>query len=164
MGLQTVHNSTAKLINRCCELSEYENAVKKLKEIGAEVVMHVILGLPYETQDMMLETVKYVGDIGADGIKLQLLHVLKGTALEKMYNSGEFKTLDKDAYFEIIGKALEILPPDMVICRLTGDGAKRDLVAPMWSADKKSVMNGLSRYLQENDIVQGSKYEKTSKA
>lgn len=162
LGLQTIHESTAQLINRCCELSEFENAIKKLKAIGAEVVLHVILGLPFETPEMMLQTVSYVAKSGADAVKLQLLHVLKGTRLCEMYENGEFRTLEPKEYYELVGKALEILPPDMVICRLTGDGAKRDLVAPLWSADKKRVLNDLNRYLNENDIIQGRNYKISS--
>ncbi|MEE1279821.1 MAG: TIGR01212 family radical SAM protein [Oscillospiraceae bacterium] len=162
LGLQTVHDSTAHLINRCCELYEYENAIKKLKAIGAEVVLHIILGLPFETPEMMLQTVSFAAQSGADGVKLQLLYVLRGTRLCEMYNNGEFQTLEPEEYYELVGKALELLPPDMVICRLTGDGAKRDLVSPLWSADKKRVLNDLNRYLEENDIIQGRKYQKNS--
>ncbi len=162
LGLQTIHDSTASLINRCCPLSEYETAVKKLKAIGAEVVLHIILGLPFETPEMMMQTVSYVAQSGADGVKLQLLHVLKGTRLCDMYQNGEFAALEPQQYYELVGKALEILPPDMVICRLTGDGAKRDLVAPLWSADKKRVLNDLSRYLDENDIIQGRNYKSSA--
>ena len=164
LGLQTMHDKTAKLINRCCALSEYEKAVKKLKSIGAEVVIHVILGLPFETREMILQTVKYVSDLKADGIKLQLLHVIRDTRLCDMYEKGEFKTLSKQEYFEILGECLEILPPQMVIHRLTGDGDKKTLVAPLWSADKKRVMNDLSAYFNENDIRQGKRYKESSEA
>ncbi len=155
MGLQTIHDKTAKLINRCCELKEYETSLKKLKALGIEVVYHIIAGLPFETEEDFLETVRYVGKSGAIGIKIQLLHVLKGTELEKMYQNKEFETLSKANYFSLVSKALEILPPDMVIHRLTGDGAKKILIAPLWSADKKDVLNSLNRYLEENDIIQG---------
>ncbi len=157
MGLQTVHDKTAKLINRCCELREYENSLKKLKALGIEVVYHVIAGLPFESEREFLETVDYVGKSGAQGIKIQLLHTLKGTELAKMYERGEFKALSKEEYFSLVARALEILPPDMVIHRLTGDGAKKILIAPLWSADKKDVLNSLNRYLEENDIIQGKK-------
>lgn len=159
LGLQTVHDKTAKLINRCCPLSEYNKAVENLKNIGAEVVIHVILGLPFETKQMMLQTVKYVSDLKVDGIKLQLLHVLRGTRLCDMYEKGEFEVLSKEQYFEILGDCLSILPPEMVIHRLTGDGDKKTLVAPLWSADKKRVMNDLTAYLNQNDIKQGSQYK-----
>lgn len=159
MGLQTIHDKTARLINRCCELSEYETALKRLKAIGVEVVYHVIALLPHESEEDFLQTVRYVGGSGADGIKIQLLHVLKGTKLAQMYQNGEFKTLSKEEYFSLVAKALEILPKEMVIHRLTGDGAKKLLIAPLWSADKKDVLNSLNRYLEENDVVQGKNYK-----
>ncbi len=164
LGLQTIHDKTAELINRCCPLSEYETAVDSLKKIGAEIVFHVILGLPFETREMMLETIRYVADLKADGIKLQLLHVIRGTRLCDMYENGEFETLSKQEYFEILCDCLEALPPQMVIHRLTGDGDKKTLVAPLWSADKKRVMNDLAAYLNQNDIKQGNKYKKDSEA
>lgn len=159
MGLQTMHDSTAKIINRCCELSEYEKALKKLKENGIEVVYHIILGLPFETEEMMLDTVRYVAKSGADGIKIQLLHVLKGTRLFKMYENGEFEVLSKDEYISLIARAVQLLPKEMVIHRLTGDGDKKILVAPMWSANKRDVLNSINRYFNENDIVQGKEYK-----
>jgi len=159
MGLQTVHDSTAKIINRCCELSEYEKALKKLKENGIEVVYHIILGLPFETEEMMLDTVRYVAKSGADGIKIQLLHVLKGTRLYEMYKKGEFDVFSKEEYISLLAKAIEILPREMVIHRLTGDGDKKILVAPMWSANKRDVLNSINRYFNENDIVQGKEYK-----
>lgn len=164
LGLQTAHDKTAELINRCCPLSEYEKAVDNLKKIGAEVVFHVILGLPFETKEMMLQTIRCVADLKADGIKLQLLHVIKNTRLCEMYENGEFEVLSKQEYFDILGDCLSILPPQMVICRLTGDGDKRELVAPLWSADKKRVMNDLAAYLNQNDIQQGSRYKKDFEA
>lgn len=155
LGLQTIHPQTAELINRCCPLSEFDKAIKSLKEIGAEVVLHTIFGLPFETEEMMLETIKYVGKSGADGIKIQLLHVLKNTRLAEMFERGEFKTLEKEEYFSLIAKALEILPKDMVIHRLTGDGNKRELISPLWSADKKRVMNDMSKFFSEQNVIQG---------
>lgn len=141
LGLQTAHDSTALLINRCYPLSCYDKAVKDLKKIGVNVVVHLILGLPGETEEMMLGSVKYVVGSGADGIKLQLLHVLKNTVLEKMYLNGEFKTLSLEEYTELLIKCIKIIPNNIVIHRLTGDAPKRLLVAPAWSADKKHVLN-----------------------
>jgi radical SAM superfamily enzyme len=117
----------------------------------------VILGLPFETKEMMLQTVDYVGKSGADGIKLQLLHILKNTDLETKYLQNKFETLTLESYIDILMDAIRILPKDMVIHRLTGDGAKRDLVAPLWSADKKNVLNTINKALKENEIIQGSK-------
>lgn len=155
LGLQTIHPQTAELINRCCPLSEFDKAIKNLKEIGAEVVLHTIFGLPFETEEMMLETIKYVGTSGADGIKIQLLHILKNTRLAEMFEQKEFRVLEKEEYFSLVSKALEILPKDMVIHRLTGDGNKKELIAPLWSADKKRVMNDMNRFFNENNVIQG---------
>ena len=155
MGLQTIHNTTAKLINRCCDLCEFENALKKLKQKGIETVYHIILGLPFENEEMMLDTVRYVAKSSVDGVKIQLLHVLKGTKLYEMYQNGEFEVLSKDEYISILSKAIELLPKEMVIHRLTGDGDKKTLVAPMWSANKRDVLNSINRYFKENDILQG---------
>lgn len=155
LGLQTIHPQTAELINRCCPLSEFDKAIKNLKEIGAEVVLHTIFGLPFETEEMMLETIKYVGKSGVDGVKIQLLHVLKNTRLAEMFEHGEFKALEKEEYFSLIAKALELLPKDIVIHRLTGDGNKRELISPLWSADKKRVMNDMNKFFNENNVIQG---------
>lgn len=149
LGLQTVHAETAKLINRCYELSDYDEAVKKLKEIGVNAVVHVILGLPHETEEMMLETVDYVVKSGADGIKLHLLHVLKGTSLEKMYLDGEFDVLTEDEYIVLVIKCLKHIPKNVVVHRVTGDAPKKLLVAPLWSANKKEVLNRLNREIRK---------------
>ncbi len=158
LGLQTIHPKTAELINRCCDLSEYDKAIANLKKIGAEVVLHTILGLPFETEEMMLQTAKYVAKSKADGIKIQLLHVLENTRLAEMFKNGEFKTLEPQEYYSLVAKILEILPPDMVIHRLTGDGNKRELIAPLWSGDKKRVMNDMNKYFKDNNVIQGKKY------
>lgn len=149
LGLQTIHPQTADYIRRGYELSVFDKAVKALTDNGIEVVVHVILGLPGETREIMLETVDYVGKCGAKGIKLQLLHVLEGTDLAEDYRLGKFETLDMDTYIDILMECLRILPPDMVIHRLTGDGAKKDLIAPLWSADKKRVLNEINRRFRE---------------
>lgn len=158
LGLQTSNDKTAELINRCCPLEKYTEATKSLHKIGAEVVYHIILGLPFESEETMLDTVRFASQNGADGVKLQLLHVLKGTALSESYERGEFETLSLPGYCEILGKVLEILPPTTVIHRLTGDAPKRILLAPEWSADKKKVLNTITKYFEENDIIQGKKY------
>ncbi len=144
LGLQTVHGETARLINRCYELSVYDDAVQRLHGIGVEVVTHVILGLPGETPEQMLQTVKYVGNV-TDGIKLQLLHILRGTRLEQMYLRGEVKPLSMQEYLDILKKCISALPANVVVHRLTGDGDKRLLVAPEWSADKKRVLNAIAK-------------------
>ncbi len=150
LGLQTIHQKSAKYIRRGYDLSVYDKAVRDLKKIGVNVVVHVILGLPNESENDMLETVKYVCESGANGIKLQLLHVIDGTDLAKDYEKGLFKTLEFDEYVNLIVKCVKIIPKDIVIHRLTGDGAKKDLIAPLWSADKKRVLNAINKTLRES--------------
>lgn len=150
LGLQTIHQKSAKYIRRGYDLSVYDKAVRDLKKIGVNVVVHVILGLPNESENDMLETVKYVCESGANGIKLQLLHVIDGTDLAKYYEKGLFKTLEFDEYVNLIVKCVKIIPKDIVIHRLTGDGAKKDLIAPLWSADKKRVLNAINKALRES--------------
>lgn len=151
LGLQTIHPKSAKYIRRGYDLDVYDKAVKDLKKIGVNIVVHVILGLPNESGEDMLETVKYVCESGANGIKLQLLHVIDGTDLAKDYEKGLFKTLEFDEYVNLIVKCVKIIPKDIVIHRLTGDGAKKDLIAPLWSADKKRVLNAINKALMEAD-------------
>lgn len=150
LGLQTIHQKSAKYIRRGYDLNVYDKAVRDLKKIGVNVVVHVILGLPNESENDMLETVKYVCESGANGIKLQLLHVIDGTDLAKDYEKGLFKTLEFDEYVNLIVKCVKIIPKDIVIHRLTGDGAKKDLIAPLWSADKKRVLNAINKALMES--------------
>lgn len=150
LGLQTIHQKSAKYIRRGYDLSVYDKAVRDLKKIGVNIVVHVILGLPNESENDMLETVKYVCESGANGIKLQLLHVIDGTDLAKDYEKGLFKTLEFDEYVNLIVKCVKIIPKDIVIHRLTGDGAKKDLIAPLWSANKKRVLNAINKALSES--------------
>lgn len=145
LGLQTTNEKSAEYIRRGYPLSVYDKAVKKLRAINVNIVTHIILGLPNETKDDMLSSVKYVCDGRTDGIKLQLLHILKGTDLAKDYEAGKFKALEFEEYLEIIKECVEIIPKDIVIHRLTGDGAKKDLIAPLWSADKKRVLNAINK-------------------
>lgn len=156
LGLQSIHPKTAEYIRRGYSLEVYDKAVKDLKKIGIEVIVHVILGLPFETNEMMYETVSYVGKSGIDGIKLQLLHVLKGTDLAKEYEDGKFNCLELDEYIEILENCIKILPNNITIHRLTGDGAKKDLIAPLWSADKKRVLNAVNTAFKNDKIIQGS--------
>ena len=147
LGLQTIHPETAEYIRRGYDLSDYDQAVRNLKQRGLSVITHVILGLPGESKEKMKETVSYVVDNGVSGIKLQLLHVLKGTDLEKEYQAGKIRTMEMDEYIDVLKECLEIIPDDVVIHRMTGDGDKKLLVAPMWSADKKRVLNRINNAL-----------------
>lgn len=148
LGLQTIHEQTARYIRRGYPTRVFDDAVRRLKAAGIPVVVHMILGLPAESEKQMLETADHIGKSGADGIKLQLLHVLKGTDLAKEYEAGKFECLTLEEYASLLKKCLDILPEEMVIHRLTGDGAKRDLIAPLWSADKKRVLNELRKRLE----------------
>lgn len=149
LGLQTIHPATAEYIRRGYPLSVYDDAVTRLKACGMEVIVHVMLGLPGETRQDMLDTAAYVGKSHVDGIKLQLLHVIKGTDLEKDYREGKFETLTFESYVELVADCAALLPENMVIHRMTGDGDKRTLVAPMWSADKKRVLNAIHRAISQ---------------
>lgn len=149
LGLQTIHQKSADYIRRGYDLPVYDAAVRKLKDAGLTVITHVILGLPGETKEEMLETVAYVGNSPVEGIKLQLLHVLKGTDLADAYLAGAFETISFDDYCQLICECLSVLPKTMVIHRMTGDGNKKDLIAPEWSKDKKRVLNTLLRKIRE---------------
>lgn len=155
LGLQTIHAATAKYIRRGYPLSVYDDAVNRLKARGLEVIVHVMLGLPGETRQDMLDTVSYVGKSLADGIKLQLLHVIRGTDLERDYLEGKFETLTLESYVELVADCIALLPESIVIHRMTGDGDKRTLVAPMWSADKKRVLNAIHRVVLQRDRNEG---------
>ncbi len=148
LGLQTVHEETVQYIRRGYPTEVYFDAVRRLKAAGLEVVTHIILGLPGETADMMVQTTCQVVQAGTDGVKFHLLHILRGTDLEQDYAAGRFETLSLEAYGEILKKCISCLPEHIVIHRITGDGAKRDLVAPLWSADKKRVLNYLHKVLE----------------
>ncbi len=154
LGLQTIHENTAEYIRRGYNLDVYDQVVKNLKREEIDVVTHIIIGLPYETKEMILDTVKYVG-ARTDGIKLQLLHVLENTDLANEYRAEKFKTLSMEEYTQIICEAIEILPQNVVIHRITGDGDKRSLISPLWSADKKKVLNYMNREFEKRNIVQG---------
>lgn len=147
LGLQTVKQESIKYIRRGYDTEVYNIAVSELKSIGAHCISHVILGLPGESTDDMLRTVDHVVRTGSDGIKLQLLHVLEGTDLAVDYKNGLFDTLSMEEYISIVKKCLERLPDDMVVHRITGDGPKKDLISPLWSADKKRVLNAMRKEL-----------------
>ena len=148
LGLQTVHPETAKRIRRGYDTAVYYDAVKRLKEAGLEVVTHIILGLPGETAEMAVQSTQAAVDAGTDGIKFHLLHVMKNTALAQEYSRGEFSCLTLEEYGIWLKGCIDILPPHVTVHRITGDGAKRDLIAPLWSGDKKRVLNYLHKILR----------------
>ena len=158
LGLQTIHESTARYIRRGYDLSVFNEAVGKLNARGIEVIVHQIIGLPGESEKQIYDTADHIARSGADGVKFHLLHVLRGTDLAADYEAGQFKTLSMEDYFRLLCGCIERMPQEMVIHRLTGDGAKRDLISPLWSADKKRVLNALRRYMDEHDVQQGRYY------
>lgn len=152
LGLQTIHEKTADYIRRGYSLPVYDKAIRDLEAIGIHTITHLILGLPGETKEDMLQSVRYVSDCGSQGIKLQLLHVLKGTDLASDYEKGLFRTLLFDEYIDLLTDCVRLLPKDMIVHRLTGDGPKNLLIAPMWSADKKRVMNAIHHRLKKEGL------------
>lgn len=151
LGLQTSNEKTAEYINRCYPNEDFTKAVRLLRLNGVEVTAHVIIGLPKENEVDCINTIEFLNKHDIQGVKLQLLHVLKGTALAET----DVRVLDMEEYFNILGRCINHLRDDIVVHRLTGDGAKKDLIAPLWSANKHAVLNGFSHYMKVNDIVQG---------
>lgn len=155
LGLQTIHPDTARLIRRGYELDCFTDAKNRLRRRGLEVIVHVILGLPGEDRTQMLETVSWLGSNDIQGIKLQLLHILKGTDLALLYEQTPFPVMSMEEYLDLVIDCVSFLPPEIVIHRITGDGPKNLLIAPLWSANKRLVLNTLTRRFQERGITQG---------
>ena len=145
LGLQTSSDKTAELINRCYKTEEYVKAVAALKSIGANVITHIIFGLPGETKDMMMDTVRLSADAGSDGYKFTCLYILKNTPMETLYNENKVEILEMEEYFDIVEEAISILPQTAVIHRFTGDGPKKILIAPSWTMNKRQVINYINR-------------------
>lgn len=160
LGLQTVHDQTSKIINRGHGLDVFIDCVNRLRSRNIDVVVHVINGLPGETYDMMMETIRTISHMDIQGVKIHLLHVIKGTAMVDMLHKGCLELLLKDDYIKLVCDQLEILPQEMVIHRLTGDGKKEDLVGPMWSLKKWEVLNAIDDELKRRKSWQGKFYTK----
>jgi len=161
LGLQTIHESTSKLINRCHTLDEFSDMVGKLRERKINVVVHIINGLPYETHDMMIETIKYLSDLDIQGIKIHALSILKDTELEKMYNETHFKVMSREEYIQTVCDQLEYLREDIVIHRITGDPKIDDLIEPDWLIKKVTIINDIDKEMKRRDSYQGIKYKKS---
>lgn len=155
LGLQTIHNDTAKLINRCHTLQEFENAVSQLKKRNIRVVVHIMNGLPFETKEMMIETVKYLNKLGIDGIKIHMLYILKDTAMNNLYEKEKFNMLSKEQYVDIVCDQIELLDPKIVIERVTSDPNPDDLVTPSWLIKKFCVINEIDKELKRRNTYQG---------
>ena len=157
LGLQTIHENTSKLINRCHSLDCFEKCVQRLRNLNINVVVHIINGLPYETKDMMIETIKYLNKLDIQGIKIHMLSVLKNTKLEKLYKEENFKILTKEEYIDIVCDQLEYLRPEIVINRITADPKIDDLIEPDWLIKKFCVLNDIDKELVKRDSYQGCK-------
>ena len=159
LGLQTVHEKTANLINRAHDYQTYVEGVEKLRKHNIRIVSHIINGLPLEDYDMMMETAREVAKLDVQGIKIHLLHLLKGTPLVKQYEKGMLEFMEQDAYIQLVADQLEVLPPDMIIHRITGDGPIDLMIGPMWSVNKWEVLNGIDAELERRDSWQGKYYK-----
>ena len=158
LGLQTIHDETSKIINRGHDYNTFLEGVEKLKKHNIKTVVHIINGLPGEDYNMMMETAKAVADLGVHGIKIHLLHVLKETPMENMLKKGMFNLMEKDDYINLVCDQLEIIPPEMVVHRLTGDGKRDEIVGPMWSLKKWEVLNAIDDTMRKRNSYQGIKY------
>lgn len=158
LGLQTIHEETAQFIRRGYKLPVFEDALRELRKIGITVIVHTILCLPGESREMMLDTIRYLNTQDIQGIKLQLLHILKHTDLADYYEKHPFHLPSREEYYELLGMCICSLRPDIVIHRLTGDGPKQLLVAPLWTGNKRQVLNGMQRYFKEQNIWQGKEF------
>lgn len=158
LGLQTIHEETAQFIRRGYKLPVFEDALRKLRKIGITVIVHTILCLPGESREMMLDTIRYLNTQDIQGIKLQLLHILKHTDLADYYEKHPFHLPSREEYYELLGMCICSLRPDIVIHRLTGDGPRKLLVAPLWTGNKRQVLNGMQRYFKEQNIWQGKEF------
>lgn len=157
LGLQSMHEDTLKLINRGHDLKNFQDALLKLKERNIFCVVHIINGLPFETKEMMIETVKYLNSLGIDGIKIHMLYINKDTPLANMYQTNPFHLLSKEEYIDIVCEQLEYLNPEVVIMRITGDPLKEEVIAPTWLLKKFTVLNDIDKEMKKRDIDQGDK-------
>ncbi len=160
LGLQTANEKTAKFINRCHTLECFENMVTKLRKKNINVVVHIINGLPYETKEDMLQTVKYLNTLDIQGIKIHMLSITKNTTLEKIYKKNPFKILTKDEYIDIVINQLELLRPEIVIHRITGDPKLEDLIEPHWLIKKFCILNDIDKEMKKRNTYQGKKLNK----
>ena len=162
LGLQSIHEKTNKIINRCHSLECFNKAVKELRKRNINVVVHIINGLPYETKEMMIDTVKYLNNLDIQGIKIHMLHILKNTDLYDMYQKEKFHVLSRDEYVSIVCEQLRYLREEIVINRITGDPKEDDLVEPTWLIKKFGVLNEIDKYMAKYDIYQGDKIKNSN--
>ena len=159
LGLQTAHDSTARLINRGHDFAEFVRGFQTARKAGLRICVHIIDGLPGESPEMMLETAEILGRMRPDGVKIHLLHVIKGTSLAAMWGSGNYTPMDRESYIETVVRQLEYFPPETVIERLTGDGDRKTLLSPLWSLDKRAVLGGIMKRQKQLDSIQGLRFQ-----
>ena len=155
LGLQTIHMSTSKLINRCHSLEQFDSMVRKLRDRHINVVVHIINGLPYETEEMMLDTVRHINTLGVQGIKIHMLHIIKDTGMANLYLKEKFHVLTKEEYIDIVIKQLEILDPKIIVNRITSDPDKDTLLEPAWLMDKCQLLNDIDKEMKKRNTYQG---------
>ena len=158
LGLQTIHEKTSKLINRCHDLEEFDAMVKKLRKRNINVVVHIINGLPYENEEMMLDTVRHLNELDIQGIKIHMLNIIKDTEMAKLYEKEKFHILSKDEYIDIVIKQLEILKPEIVVNRITSDPDKEELIEPIWLTKKCQLLNDIDKEMKKRNTYQGINY------
>ena len=158
LGLQTIHMSSSKLINRCHSLEQFDSMVRKLRDRHINVVVHIINGLPYETEEMMLDTVRHINTLGVQGIKIHMLHIIKDTGMANLYLRENFHVLSKDEYIDIVIKQLEILDPKIIVNRITSDPDKDTLLEPSWLLEKCQLLNDIDKEMKKRDTYQGIKF------
>lgn len=160
LGLQTIHDETSKLINRGHTYQEFLDGLALCRQYNLEVCVHIINGLPFETKEMMIETAKTLGQLDIQALKIHMLFVVKNTKLQQMYENHEFEILTRQEYIDIVVEQLRYINPEIVLERLTGDGKIDDLIAPMWSIKKVTILNDIDKQMKERDIYQGDLYKK----
>ena len=158
LGLQTIHESTSKLINRCHTLEQFDLMVKKLRDRHINVVVHIINGLPYETEEMMLDTIRHINKLDVQGIKIHMLHIIKDTGMANLYLKEKFHVLTKDEYIDIVIKQLEILDPKIIVNRITSDPEKDTLLEPVWLMEKCQLLNDIDKEIKKRNTYQGINY------
>ena len=158
LGLQSIHDKTSKLINRCHTIDEFDSMVKKLRDRNINVVVHIINGLPYETEEMMLDTIRHLNKLDIQGIKIHMLNIIKDTEMAKLYEKEKFHILTKEEYIDIVIRQLEIMDPKIVINRITSDPDKEDLIEPIWLTKKCQLLNDIDKEMKKRNTYQGIKY------
>lgn len=158
LGLQTINQNTSKLINRCHSLDQFDDMVKKLRSRNINVVVHIINGLPFETEEMMLDTIRHINTLDIQGIKIHMLHIIKDTGMANYYLKEKFHVLSKEEYIDIVIKQLELLDPKIIVNRITSDPDKDNLIAPLWLVDKCQLLNDIDKEMKKRDTYQGIKF------